>query len=572
MSREVLDKDVYPDPNFIPMLNEPIEFYCPGLDRMSLECIFNIFNEVVKVDLDHQEDFKRKKKLNDFDDNYHDTDDMYYHGDISSFLEKKETDTTKITAEKNHINILKKHSLSYQCISSNYDAPLIDMLLVNTYGNIDKYQYKKELHKIAQSSQVLYEVLAVNAVLSSLNKPLQITAPLKKQDKLDLIDEVYKAPQKFTINTKKHSALYESPTSITHVGDNITEYDLETGSNTAGYYRDSNNRIIVTNENDSRGIKYNFLFHEMTHNLIQKIFKNDSLPYKDNKFHLIFGGDKPKDLLAFEQVKIEMFKYIQNIFKENFNLTIAFEDENDSYKMGKSIADLIFSNNLNKNNILDFIDIFKKNDLDIDQYHQWLGTRAFTLVMSNFDKEMADIFMQESNAKFDSIALVIAAIDSRKDLLEWFFDNTDEYDINTITCRGKTAVSFATDPEIISLLISAGANPYDVINYQDTCKRCEVLDDDGSEKLVQLDQVKDLLGSYLKSYSKASEDAEIIARFVQVLSFIDDNKIMALTSSFEAYWEKFISPEIEYYLRDFGFDNVCLPLVDEYSLYQDLFV
>ena len=413
-------------------------------------------------------------------------------------------------------------------------------------------------------------MLAVNAILSSLAKPLEIVAPLSRHDKWKLIDEIYQEPKEFRFNNKKHSALYENPTSIIHVGENITDYDLETKSTTLGYYRDINNRIVVS---ANKEVGYDTLFHEMTHNLIQKIFKNDFLPYRDDKFHIIFGGNKPKDFLAFEKAKIEMFKYIQKFFKEEFSLTIIFEDENDSYKMGKTIADLIFSSNLNKDNILKFVEFFKKNDLDIDQYHQWLGSKPFTQVMINFDKEMADIFMQESDAKLDSIALIISVAESKKDLLEWFLSNTDEYDIDIINCNGETAISFSTDPEIIQLLISAGSNPYDAINYLDTCKRCESLDYNGSTKLVQLDQVKAILGSYLNgAYSKANEDAEIIARIVGILSFRDDNKIVDLTNSFESYWEEFISPEIEYYLRDFGFNHVCMPLIDEYSLYQDLFV
>lgn len=246
-------------PNFIPLINDPINVYCSDYNSkggISVDCLFNLMVEAVKIDEEYQEEFRQKRKAED---------DYWARNEIKEIKkEEKELDAR----EQNHQNIT-KHVFFNTC-SIDDNEPLINKLLANTYGEIDKSNTRAELNKITQKHPILYETLAVNAILASLTED-----PIKK---LEL--NTYKTAHEITFNKKAWSIKHENSTSIVHVGKNITDYNPKVQDKVAGYYSDDNNIIVLTNRENQHQLKYDTLFHEMTHNLIQKVFKNKSLPYK----------------------------------------------------------------------------------------------------------------------------------------------------------------------------------------------------------------------------------------------------------------------------------------------------
>lgn len=517
------------------------------------------------------------------------TKDQQYEKELEEIKWNKEQkiQDKKNAREKFHAKMKAQYSMHNQCPSKDADLSVIDRFMVHAYfKNNDKMPYIKynlvtNLYKIASSDVILYNILLYGAY-SSFMEALPFN-PTEVHRSIFYEDRGFSAehPENFI-------PVYERPMEIVFSGESLGEYSYknDTNTKTMGYFTSSYNRVIFRSEDDNYEVDYTILFHELTHALVSKYFKNDANPYQNSKindFWDYLGYEIGKDKEAFEKATIKVLQNVLSVLKDKFGFDFTFSSEDKSTIMGAEVAILLMSNAINKNNIYNFIEYFNKYNLDITSQYDWLSfVDVFHYVFISEDIDAVKILLKNTSVKISDNALILSVIMNKKHIFEWILNQDIEFDINYSTSEGKTALNFAKDPEIIKLLFEMGANPYDPINYQDTCIQRARL----SPEMQNLQKViKIILMPFTPAYSefssqnfttitKTKADAELVARFVQILADVDNltPKIKQIIEPYQQYWDEFIDPKLQkFFAQADDARDYCLPLIDATSLYLHIY-
>jgi hypothetical protein len=298
------------------------------------------------------------------------------------------------------------------------------------------------------------------------------------------------------------------PFSIALIDEKMESYDPTSKSTTGGYYNGITNKLVVTNENDKLNLE--FIIHELAHKTMKEIFNNSpSEPYNNDSLK-----DKYHNAIKNTLINIQAF------IKKDFSLDIIFEDQSNTYQMGKTLSSILFPQYLKGNDIQEFISLFKKNNLNINDKFSWLdGYSPLGIALSYLKFELADALIA-AGANIKPNTLHVAAMIDNSEIMNWFLENKQEIDINNKDCEGMTALEYANDPQIIKTLISAGAVAYSP-NFEPICSidsECQDTEEDSITITEQLQALEKLLNFYNQNYGPSEEDAEFIVRLPQIIA------------------------------------------------------
>lgn len=325
--------------------------------------------------------------------------------------------------------------------------------------------------------------------------------------------------------------------SVLFIGDDIREYDPTQSSKIGGYYSHLLNRLVVTNEDSE--INLGFIAHEFSHKAIDLACGGDSTPY-NNDFK------KDKYHLAIKNTLLN----IQSFIKKDFGLDIKFENQDDTWQMGKDLSSMLFPEYLDEEGMLNLIHVFKQANLDFNAHYSWLdGYSVIGNLLSHFKFDLADLLIANGvllpAIRFSEVMTV------HMDLLNWLLENAPELDINYVDQEGITALDYAKDPEIISELISLGAVAYPP-NYNPLCPADykDPKDDEDSEINERLLAIKKFLMLY-HQYNSSGEDAEFIVRLPQIIAEdLYKGPIVDIFEPLAEYWQEEVSPAMQSYIAE----------------------
>lgn len=416
--------------------------------------------------------------------------------------------------EKAHLELMNYPLLNY-CPNSMYNPSVVDSILSISYSTaITKEEMADKLGNLINQSLIIQDVLSIIAIST-------------------------------TIDASK-------PFSIALIGDNMSLYD-PTNSNRGGYYNSKDNKLVVVNKNSELNLKV--VTHELAHKTIDIIFNHKSKPYysliKAQFDSKIYTKDKYHTAIKNTLLNIQSF------IKKSSGLDIIFEDQNDTWKMGKSLSGILFPQN-----IKEFISTLKQYNLNIDTKFSWLdGYSPLGYVLLSLDFELADTLVK-AGASIHPTILHVSSIFSSMELLNWFLENKQEIDINHKNCEGMTALDYANDPQMIKNLISLGAITYSY-NYQPICSTDSECKDneDNTITIKELSALNALLCFYnLDSfYDKYNEDAEFIVRLPEIIAAeLYQGKIIEILEPLVEYWQEVVSPAVTAYQDQYDISDVCL--------------
>lgn len=325
----------------------------------------------------------------------------------------------------------------------------------------------------------------------------------------------------------------DTPLSLALINDEMAEYN-PLRKNSGGYYSPSNNRLVVTNKDLELNV--GFVTHELAHKAMD-IFDNNSKPF--NEF------SEAKYHNAIKATLLNIHQFIQ----QDFGLKITFEDQNNTWKMGKDLSSMLFPQYLEGNNIEKFILSFKNHNLNLNDQFPWLkGNSLLSKVMSYGKFEIADKLV-EAGANIPFIPNYM----THPDILNWFIHNNKKIDLDYVDCDNKTVLDYADgDHDLIHKLISnadvypPNYSPICVVNYE--CPKGEY---NTIEIIDQLSALEILLNFYNQnsSYNPESEDAEFIVRLPQIIAEgLYKGKIVEILEPLAEYWHEVISPAATEYI------------------------
>lgn len=412
-----------------------------------------------------------------------------------------------------------KHPLVSFSINPAYGLSIMDALLSITYSTvISKQEFAHKLEELVGQSSVIEDILSV--VVAST-----------------IIDS-------------------SRPFTIALVGKDMGEYDPT--STTAGYYSLVQNKLVVTNENSE--LNLDSLIHELAHKVMNLLFENCQSPYnsalKKDKYHTAL-----KNTLL----------NIQEFIREVFDLDIVFDNPNDTWNIGKTLSTILYPQYLEGGEIQEFVKSLKKYNLNIDEQFSWLvGYTPLELALSYQKFELASSLV-EAGAIVDQTTPHLAAILNNTNKLNWFLENKEEININYKDCEGMTALDYASNPQIINTLISAGAVAYPS-NYQPICRNDSKCKDDEADLTVvkeRLFALEKLIMFYKGgTYSRSEEDAEFIVRLPQIIAAgLYKDEIIDILEPMAKYWQEVITPSVQAYQEQHDVTKICLAPLD----YADFF-
>jgi hypothetical protein len=444
-----------------------------------------------------------------------------FYGALSNALFNPLATEENITIREANKLELMKHPLVNFSINPAYGLSIIDALLSITYSTvISKQEFAHKLEELVGQSSVIDDILSVIAASTTIDSSRPFTIALVSED--------------------------------------MDKYDPT--STTAGYYSLVQNKLVVTNENSE--INLDFLIHELAHKVMDLLFENSQDPYnsalKKDKYHTAL-----KNTLL----------NIQEFIREVFDLDIVFDNQNDTWKMGKTLSTILYPQYLEGDEIQNFVMTFKKYNLNINDKFSWLEEYTPLKLALSYQKfELADSLVT-AGATIKPTILHVAAMHDNSKIMNWFFENQQEIDINHKDFEGMTALDYASDLQIINTLISAGAIAYPP-NYQPICRvpDSKFLDDEGDLTVIeeQLFALEKLLMFYNQdgTYNRSEEDAEFIVRLPQIIAAgLYKGKIIEVLEPSEVYWQEIISPSVQAYQEQHDVTEICLAPLD----YVDFF-
>ncbi len=558
--RRSLETKPKPKASEINYLDKPIEHYCEDYFSENLDQVKCLANLVINAAMKGEQ----------------------YEEEIEIIKANKND------KEEFHSNIKAQYNLYNQCPTKDVELSVIDRFMVHAYFKVNdkmphiKYNLATNLHKIASSNKILYDVLLYGAYSSFMEalpfNPFEVHSSI-----------FYEERGLLTEHLENFIPVYERPMEIVFSGESLGEYSFKSDATTKtmGYFTPSYNRVIFRSEDDNYKIDYEWLFHELTHALIGRLFSNDFNPYescKINDFWDLFGYETSKDRAVFEKATIKVLQNVLTVLKDKFAFDFSFSREDESTVMGGELANLLMSNAINKHSIYQFIEYFNKHNLDITSQYKWLFLNgAFNHVFVTKNIDVLEILLKNTSVKISDNALILSVIMNKKHIFEWILNQDIEFDINYFTSEGKTALNLAKDPEIIKLLFEMGANPYNPIHYQDTCIERNNRISPEMQKLHEA--IKIILMPFTSAYSefssqdfttitKTKADSELIARFVQILADVDNltPEIKQIVEPYQQYWNEFIDLKLQKFFAQVNdARDYCLPLLDATNLYEQIY-
>ena len=357
-----------------------------------------------------------------------------------------------------------------------------------------------------------------------------------------IIDEVFSiVARSITIDSNKTF-------SIALIGENIIEYDPTMEYSTGGYHHSSENALVVTSENSELNVE--FTIHELAHKMMGILFKNDQAPYNSALIKEKYHNAIKNTLLN-----------IQTFIKQDFGLAIVFENKNNTWQMEKTLSTALFLQYLEGEKIQEFISFLKQYNLNINDEFSWLGGYTPLGYALSFKKFELASSLVEAGAVIKPITVHIAAMFNSSSLLNWFLGNQHEIDINYKDCEGMTVLDYASEPEIIKMLISAGASAYPA-NIEPVCTNNlqfqNIVEEDAEIKEEQLFALEKFLMLY-NQYEKSEEDAEFIVRLPQIIAAgLYKGKIVEVFDPLNEYWQEEISPAAAAYHEQHDIGDLCL--------------
>lgn len=342
----------------------------------------------------------------------------------------------------------------------------------------------------------------------------------------------------------------DEPFSIALLGENIEEYDPTLDKNSGGGYNTLSNRILVTNENLE--LNKEFIIHELSHKAIDLIFDNGADPYSNS-------NSKDQYHLAIKNTLLNIKEFI----KQDFGLDINFENQDDTWQMGKVLSTILFPQYLSTQNIGEFISFFKEYNLNINKKFSWLGgALPIGIFLQTLKFDLADELIANGAVIPELKNSLALSLDM--DLLDWILENFSEVDINLKDQEGMTALDYAQDSQIIAKLISLGAiaypTSYELICLADYEYPENEEDIDANNQLYALEK---LLNFYNQGYDQSDEDAEFIVRLPQIITAgLYEGPIVEIFKPVAEYWHEVISPAAESYQAEHYIGDICFASTD----------
>ncbi len=316
--------------------------------------------------------------------------------------------------------------------------------------------------------------------------------------------------------------------------------------------------ITLLNEEDV----YTFLLHEITHYSLSILF-NQVYP---NPYH--YNDEIRKNL--FSQAVRKTFVNIQDHLKNAYNYNITISEEESNFAIAEKINHLIEGFGYPT-----FFD-FHYRSLNLSDKLSKLGTNSIQVGVGFGDLGLIKLSLLNNEPLDGNFLLEVIAQNNETNLFNWILENDINFDINYINIEGKTAIDYTSDPNLIKLMIQAGAKVYPSI-YKDTCEHIIMPNiDDVANKIreeipLDLKSIRQIL-SFAYGYDESQQDSEFIAFVIQTLSskkYFNPNIVEIIQPIIE-YWDESIKPAIYEYHQNNSLINPYLPLLKLYDVNEDL--
>ena len=418
--------------------------------------------------------------------------------------------------EKTSLELL-KHPLIDYCPSDS--SSIIENLLAMSYSKIiTKEEIITKLTPLLNKSPIIDNILSVMAISTTINQV--------------------------------------NPFSIALIDEKMESYDPVMGD-CGGYHDSILNRIVVTNKDDKLNLEV--IIHELAHKTMDEVFDNSCEPYNNESSEA-----------KYHQVIKNTLLNIQQFIQQDFGLEIKFEDQNDTWKMGETLRTMLFPQYSADKGIQEFIYSLKKYNLNIDDKLSWLdGCRPLGVALGYLEFELADALVA-AGATIPPTTLHSAAMYDNSEIMNWFLENQPTIDANHKNCEGLTALDYASDPQIIRTLISAGAIAYPP-NFEPICDidpKCQDTEEDSIIITEQLHALEILLRSYNQDNIQSYEDSEFIVILPQIIAGdLYKGKIIDMLEPQAEYWQEIVSPATKLYQEQHDTSKICLASFD----YTDFF-
>jgi hypothetical protein len=423
--------------------------------------------------------------------------------------------------EQNYADIKNHPLINYS--PNSYFGQLIETLSSITYSKIFNYEnFKEHILSLLNKSPIL------GGILSSIAIP-----------------------------TKS-----DNPLSIILVGGNISEFNPNFTSKTAGYYNDFTNSVVVTNAKGELNLP--FLSHELSHKLMSLLFNNFSDPYNKES---IDQKNKYKQSIRDSLLNIKEF------IKNEFGFDIKIKDSETTWEIGKKLCAILFPQHLStEDSFKELLSFLQESNFNVNDRLPWLNNDAIlTQSTYYFNLDLADFLIKNGANEIDYSILVDTT--KYKDLVSWCLSQ-ENMNVNFKNSDGFSALDYATDHEIIDMLISAGVEVYPG-NYQEICTINPGYDKFKISKTQQnqLDAIKVFLMLYQHNdiYDESEEDCEFIVRFPEIIAKdLYHGKVVDIFAPIATYWEEVISPSIYEYQAKHYDGNILLPILGDENTYACL--
>jgi hypothetical protein len=436
----------------------------------------------------------------------------------------------------------------YTLYSEAYDNPQA------TEENIT---LREKNHKTLMNSPIvnhspnpLYNSSPIKTLLSisysSLHNSQKIENTLESVIEFPIISDIYSVMSAFTHTTENKT------TSIAFVGDKISTHNPTLDDSTAGLADAHKARVTITNQE-----LVETSVHELCHYALHAVFNNNAKPYNNeiskNKYHLAIKNT------------------LLNI-KEYLNLPIQFENQDDTYKLGKTLSSMILPAHLNKDGVQELISLFKNNHLDINGEYYWLNNESLlSTMLSSLQLDMADLLVENGASLLNIIPSEDLSVDMN--LLDWLLENAPYIDINHKDQEGMTALDYAKDDQISSKLISLGAIAYPP-TYNFLCpanfKDPENIDEDNpfNKSLLAINKFLNIYD--LSSYGPEAEEVEFIVVLPEIMAAgLYKGPIPKIVEPLMEYFQEEVSPDMQEYAVNHSLDNIShLDLNHDYNSYD----
>ncbi len=344
-------------------------------------------------------------------------------------------------------------------------------------------------------------------------------------------------------------SLLDNPISIELI-DDIQEYDPTTEGE-RGYC--NKNQVVIESQET---LNEELFIHELTHNIMNILFDNDSKPCKNEE-------QKEKFLKSTKATLTNVIHYLNN--EHSYNL--SFQEQKTTY----DIAQMIFSIVLAKSGTIaspklpdsyyeSFVNVMKNNNL-LDSS---LVLEKFTLlnfaIIANKEELAKALMLGGANTEGQGVMHYISKTNNIL-MLDWLTSNKIVFNVNEHNCQGKSALDIASTAQLRQALIAKGAVAYPT-NYKEICDPvdidiCKLSGQEINLELSpNLNAITKTLTYVMPIYKQEAEYSELIAYFVEINQEKYANTFISrLTEPFHEYWEAVITPIISEYLQSYNMNN-----------------